>query len=54
MPVNESPATCPKCGQLYPAAAGFHVGCPEGEDEIVAPEGEFFEPEQPPTAEPGQ
>lgn len=52
MPVNEAPLTCPKCGQLYPAAAGIHPNCPEGEDEITEPEGEYFKPEQPPTADP--
>jgi hypothetical protein len=24
-------ATCPRCGQQYPAAAGVHPNCPQGE-----------------------
>lgn len=53
MPVNEPPATCPRCGQKYPAAAGVHPRCPEGDDEIIEPpEGEFFTPAPPDTARP--
>ena len=44
VPINEGVKTCPKCGQEYPAAAGIHPNCPQGEEEETPPQGDFFEP----------